>query len=167
MHVLLEHLFEGREEGADAVEAVESFDAVVLRQVVGEVDRVRVTDEGGVILVAEDGEGAFGPNELEAFFVHLEVLDELLAEDQKRPGADAVLVAFEELLGRGLSAGPVGLLEDQHLLACPLELYSGREAIVACTYDDYVKFGHRFVPFESAMAGTEMRGSGVESKGSV
>jgi hypothetical protein len=106
-----------------------------------------VTDEGGVVLVAEHGERALGPNELEALFVHLEVFDQLLTEDQKRPRADAVLVALEELLGRRLSAGPVRLLEDEDLLAGTLKLDSGGEAVVTRAHDDYVKIGHQIRSF--------------------
>ena len=60
VHVALEHVLEDGEVGAEAVERVQGVDAVVLGQVVGQVDGVRVADEGGVALVAEDREGALG-----------------------------------------------------------------------------------------------------------
>jgi hypothetical protein len=154
VHVLLEHLFEGCEEGAEAVETIECFDAVVLGQMVREVDRVGVADEGSVTLITKHGERALRTNELETLFVHLEVLDQLL-------------VTLEELFGCSLSAGPVGLLEDEDLLTSALELDSGGEAVVARAHDDYVILGHRYVPFSSAGLRTKVRGVGGESKGSV
>ena len=56
VRVLVEHVLEDGEVGAEAVECVQGVHSVVFGQVVGEVDGVRIADEGSVSLVAEDGE---------------------------------------------------------------------------------------------------------------
>jgi len=144
--VPVHRLFEGAQVLDQPREALHRVGAVILHQVLELLGGIGVGDEGSFAGRAEDAVVGLGNEHLEAVLLQLEQLHHLLAEHEQRPGAHAVLVALEELLGGRHAAGEVRLLQTHDPQPVLGEHTRRGEAVVARSNHDRVVVSHLATP---------------------